>query len=89
MFLVLRIWACILVLGLCLYSYVDRSNAVTLLRMELPKLRAELRTLRQENDSYYLELERIKSPDRLWEWSRDPRFGHLHFPRGTEVGHSE
>ena len=52
-----RILVCITFFGVLLYSYVDRQNDVTRLRLEIPQMAKEIKDLREENTRLQYEIE--------------------------------
>lgn len=75
-----QILVCISALGLFLYAYVEKQNQLTALRLQIPKLEKEVRTLEEENVQLMYEIEQFESPIHLMELSRNPEFGHLKHP---------
>ena len=61
----LRILLCIAVFGVLLYSYVDRQNDVTRLRLEIPQLAKEIKDLSEENTRLQYEIDLFESPQNL------------------------
>lgn len=83
--LFIRILICILAFSICLYSYVDRQNDVTLLRLAIPTLAKEIRTIGEENAKLRYDIEQFESPQHLMELARQQRFSHLKHPLTKEV----
>ena len=81
----LRIFACIMAAGLALYSYIDKQNDLTELRMAIPVLAKEVKGIQDENIRLKYEVDRFESPIHLMELARKPEFGHLKFPYVTDV----
>lgn len=81
----LRIFTCILAAGIALYSYIDKQNDLTELRMAIPVLAKEVKGLQEENIRLKYEIDRFESPIHLMELARKPEFGHLKFPYSTDV----
>lgn len=70
---------------LMLYSYIDEQNGLLALRRSLPKLAEEVRLLEEEVQRQEYLLAQAFSPQKLFEFLRQPEFGHLHFPKSDEV----
>lgn len=83
--LLFRLLICIFALGGFLYTYIDKQNDLTELKMEIPELAKQLRRLEEENDQLCLEIERLENPSRLIELLRKKEYSHLHYPYVNEV----
>lgn len=84
-FLVIRLFSCILVLGLCLYYYIEKQNEITELRLAIPALTKELRAIQQENTRMQFEIDRFENPVHLIELARRPEYSHLKHPLVKDV----
>lgn len=82
---ILKIFACISVFSLCLFSYLEKQNELTELRLYAPKIVKEIKSLEEENARLIYEIEQFESPDNLFRLARDTRFGHLKHPLVKEV----
>jgi len=80
-----RILVCITFFGLLLYSYVDRQNDVTRLRLEIPQLAKEIKDLREENTRLQYEIELFESPQNLMQLASHSEFAHLKHPMVKEI----
>lgn len=80
-----RLGACILIFGVCLFSYLDKRNQLTQRRMRLPALRKEVLALREEIKKLEYEAERFESPMHLMELARLPQYGHLKHPLVRDI----
>lgn len=83
--IVLRLFFCVLFLAVSLYSFVDLQNEVTEMRIKLPKLAKELKTIEEENGRLLYEIERFENPENLIELSRRREFAHLKHPLLKEI----
>lgn len=83
--LLIRLLICIFILGGFLYTYIDKQNDLTELKMEIPKLVKSLKQLEEENAHLSLEIEQIESPDRLIKLLRQKEYSHLRYPYVDEV----
>ena len=83
--LLFRLLICIFVLGGFLYTYIDKQNDLTELKMEIPELTKQLRRLEEENDQLGLEIERLENPSRLIGLLREKEYSHLRYPYVNEV----
>lgn len=81
----LRLGFCLGVLSLCLYSYQNKQNELTHLKIRLPQLEKELKGISEDNRRLYYEIDRIENPTRLIELAHRPEFGHLKHPLMKEI----
>lgn len=81
----IRIFLCIFVAGVLLYLYVDKQNALTELRLEIPDLLKELRIVQEENLRLEYEIDRFESPMHLMELARQPEYSRLKHPYLTDI----
>ena len=83
--LLIRLLICIFLLGFFLYTYIDKQNALTELKMEIPRLADSFHLLEEENTHLSLEIERFESPSCLMELLRQKEYSHLRYPYVDEV----
>lgn len=67
------------------YKYIDRQNTVTAKRREIPELQKRLKALEEENTRLQFEIDKLENPVNLMRFSRMKEFGHLQYPRESEV----
>lgn len=80
-----RLFLCLAGGGIAFYGYIAQHNALTELRMEIPKLAKEVRALQENNARLDLEIRRYKSPQNLLKLSLQPEYMHLRYPTQEEV----
>lgn len=85
MTLSLKIFICILTVGLMLYALIEKQNELVAIRLEIPVLEKELHLLEEENNRLLYEIEQFESPMHLMELAKKPEFSHLKFPHQSEV----
>jgi cell division protein FtsL len=83
--LLIRILICIAACSFSLYSYVDKQNAVTKRRLEIPVLAKEIKDIKEENTRLQYEIELFESPEHLMELARHSEFSHLKHPMLKEI----
>ena len=83
--LLFRLGLCIAVFGFCLYSYLERQNELTQLKIQLPETEREISLIREENRRLSYEIDRFQSPSHLIELAHRPEFSHLKHPLLKEV----
>lgn len=76
----LRFFLCIFIAGIALFAYIDKQNELTELRLALPALAKNVRSIQEENTRLKYEIESFESPIHLMELMRKPEFGHLKYP---------
>jgi hypothetical protein len=81
----LRIFICILGVGLTLYAMIEKQNELVAVRLEIPAREKELRLIEEENKRLQYEIERFESPIHLMELAKKSEFSHLKFPHNSEV----
>lgn len=75
-----RVGVIIATLAYCLYSYIDRQNSLTALRMEISDFSKDINRLKEENERLTFEVERFENPSNLLKLSRSPQYAHLKHP---------
>lgn len=83
--LLIRLLICTLVLGGFLYTYIDKQNDLTELKIKIPKLAKSLHRLEEEIALLSFEIEQIESPKRLIKQLRQKEYSHLRYPYLTDV----
>lgn len=76
----LQVFLCILIAGITLFLYIDKLNALTELRLEIPALAKEVKQIQEENIRLRYEIDQFESPIHLMELARKPEFSHLKYP---------
>lgn len=83
--LTIRLFICIIFVGLFLYKYIDNLNELTELQLMIPTLEKEVKEIKEKNLELQYEIEQFESPIHLMELARKPEFGHLKHPPLNEV----
>lgn len=81
----IRLLICIFVFALCLYSYTDKQNEVTELRIRIPHVAKQIKTLKEENTRLQYEIDQFSNPEHLMELARRSEFSYLKFPLNKEI----
>lgn len=76
----IRIFFCILSLAGFLYSYINKQNDITELRLQIPIEEKELQATVQENVRLQYEVDSFENPEHLMQLARKPEFSHLKHP---------
>lgn len=80
-----RLGFCLSVLLFSLYSYQNKQNELTELKMRLPEVQEEMKQICEENQRLRYEIERVESPLKLIELVHRPEFAYLKHPLMKEV----
>ena len=83
--LFVRLLICTGYLGTLFYTYIDRQNGLTELKMEIPRLVKRVDMLEEENALLTYEIEKKESPSYLLELLRTKEFSHLRYPYINDV----
>jgi len=83
--LLARLAICVAVFGFCLFSYLDKQNEVTQLKIQLPDIERKIGALREETRRLRYEIDQFEAPSHLIELSHRPEFGHLRHPLLREI----
>lgn len=83
--LLIQVGICLAVFGLCLYSYLEKQNALTKLKIQLPQMEKEIQTVREENRRLGYQIDQFESPSHLIELAHRPEFSHLKHPILREI----
>ena len=78
--LLIRIGICFCVLGVLLYSFIEKQNRLTRLKMEIPQVAKQINDLKEMNHSLQYEIKQFENPAHLMELVRCPEFSHLKHP---------
>ncbi len=80
-----RLLICIFVVALFLYTFINKQNEITELKIHIPKLAKQVRSLQDENALMRFEISRSENPHDLITLSRSPDFSYLKYPRTSDV----
>ncbi len=80
-----RFLVCIFFFGFSLYSYVDKQNELTRMKMSLPEIVKEIKSIQEDNTRLKYEINQFESPEHLIQLTKDGRFSHLRYPFISEV----
>ncbi len=83
--LMIRVFLCLSVFSLCLFSYLEKQNEVTQLKLHIPKVAKEIKALHEDNAKWQYEISQLESPENLMELARDSRYSHLRYPLTKDV----
>ncbi len=81
----LRLFTCLAVFSFSIYSYLDKHNTCTELKMRLPKLTKEIEAISEVNANLQYQIECFENPQNLLSLADNPQYAHLKFPFTEEV----
>jgi hypothetical protein len=80
-----RLLICLFVFSLSIYSYLDKQNSCTELKMHLPKLTKEIQAINEVNANLQYQIECFENPQNLLSLASSKEYAHLKFPFMEEV----
>lgn len=83
--IIFKVLICLFVFGICLYSYVEKQNELTSLKIEIPKVAKAIEDLKEEIKKIQYEVEMFENPAYLMQLIRKPEFGYLKHPFVDDV----
>jgi len=83
--IIIKVFICFGVGSLCLFSYLERQNELTHLKLYAPKILKGIKALEEENTRLAYEIDQFESPENMMALARDIRFCHLRHPLRKEV----
>jgi hypothetical protein len=81
----LRFMVCLFFFSFSIYSYLDKHNSCTELKLRLPKITKEIEAIREGNASLQYQIECFENPQQLLDLASRPEYAHLKFPFTEEV----
>lgn len=76
----IKILICLFAFAFSFYSYVEKQNKVTSLKIEIPKIAKEIQDLRVEIKKIEYEVDKFENPAYLMQLLRQPEYAHLKHP---------
>jgi len=77
---IIRMILSLIVCMTSIFSYVSLQNAVTRLKIQIPKIEKQLLAINDEISHLQFEVDQFESPDRLIDLACHPDFSHLKHP---------
>jgi hypothetical protein len=82
---IVQIAVCLVMLGGFLFSYLEKQNELTQIRIYVPKLVKEIRNIREESVQLSYQIQAFESPEHLMKLASDPQFSHLKYPLSKDI----
>lgn len=82
---IVQIFTCLIAVSACWFSYLEKQNELTSLRLYAPKLVQEVKNIREKNMEMRYQIQQLESPEKLMELTQDARFHHLKHPFGKDI----
>ena len=76
---------CFVAVGISLIAYLEKQNDLTDLRLYVPRLVLEIKTIQEENAQLKYQIQEFESPDHLIKMAAAAEFSHLKHPLGKEI----
>jgi preprotein translocase subunit SecD len=83
--LIVQVSLCLVMLAACLFSYLEKQNELTELRIYIPKLVKEIKLIQEENIAQRYQIQKFESPEHLMQLASDSKYSHLKYPLSKEV----
>ncbi len=83
--IIFNILICLSIFGISLYSYIEKQNELTSLKIVVPKIAKEVQNLNEEIRKIQYEVEVFENPAYLMQLVRKPEFSHLKHPFVEDV----
>ncbi len=80
-----RLSVCLFILGFFMISYIEKQNRITELRIHIPKILRDFKSMQEEIVRLRYEIDHFESPDHLMELARSSEFSHLKHPFTRDV----
>jgi hypothetical protein len=81
----IQLGVCVGIFGCCLFSYLEKQNDLTHVKIRLPELEREIASVREEIRRMRYEIDQYENPAHLIELSHRPEFSHLKHPLLKEI----
>ena len=82
---IVQIFTCLIAVSACWFSYLEKQNELTELRLYAPKLVQEIKGIREKNTQLKYQIQQLESPENLMKLSSEARFNHLKHPLGKDI----
>jgi hypothetical protein len=83
--LIFKMVICLFGLGISLYSYIEKQNEVTSLKIEIPKVAKEIQDYKAEIKKIQYEVKMFENPAYLMQLLSQPEYAHLKHPFVEDV----
>ncbi len=80
-----NLFVCLSVFSFSLYSYLEKQNQCTQLKMRLPKVMKEIQAIQEENAHLQYQIECFEDPRHLLQIATEPAYSHLKFPLAPDI----
>ncbi|MES2200029.1 MAG: hypothetical protein V4489_07675 [Chlamydiota bacterium] len=82
---IVQIFTCLIAVSACWFSYLEKQNELTGLRLYAPKLVQEIKGIREKNTQLKYQIQQLESPENLIKLSNETKFNHLKHPFGKDI----
>jgi hypothetical protein len=81
----IRILLCIGIAVGFVYGYIEKQNELTEVRLLIPAISKELKTLHESNVRLQFAINKFENPANLLELAKKPELSYLKFPNAADV----
>lgn len=74
-----------IMLSACLFSYLEKQNELTELRIYVPKLVKEVKFIQEDNTRFRYQIQEFEGPEHLMLLASESQFSHLKYPLNKEI----
>lgn len=82
---IIQIFTCLIAVSTCWFSYLEKQNELTELRLYAPRLVQEIKGIREKNTQLKYQIQQLESPENLMKLACDAKFQHLKHPFGKDI----
>lgn len=83
--MLIRILTCIFAFSIFLFLYLNAQVELTRLRLKVPQIAKEVKTIQEENTRLLYQIDQFESPENLLNLAKRPEFSHLKQPIQSEI----
>jgi hypothetical protein len=82
---IIQIFTCLIAISACWFSYLEKQNELTELRLYAPRLVQEIKGIREKNTQLKYQIQQLESPENLMKLACDAKFHHLKHPFEKDI----
>lgn len=82
---IIQLFSCLLAVGACCFSYLEKQNELTKLRLYAPKLLKDVQNIREENTRLRYRIQQLDNPENLIRLAQEEKFSRLKHPPVKDI----
>jgi hypothetical protein len=82
---IIQVFLSLGIVSASLFSYLEKQNELTELRIYVPKLVKEIKSIQEDNTRLRYQIQEFEGPEHLMQLAADTKFHHLKYPLAKEV----